>query len=204
MMVSSTSTRTCPVSAVSRLGPRPAQQRRLVRERGQEPRGHRVELADVTEGERPQERPQRRGCVAAGEDPAHPTVPQQRHVVDGVGAGDHPRDQRGHLQPRVRALVGRHRQVLLCQRCEPGRLRQRHHRDQPRRRHQIRVVEHRRRRSETCEKVAPVGCPSCFVEWNRREVPFFKPARASVRYGTLNRPDGRRSSVDPGLVPSSA
>ena len=38
-------------------------------------------------------------------------MPQQRHVVDRVRAGDHPRDQRGHLQPRVRALVGRHAQV---------------------------------------------------------------------------------------------
>jgi transposase len=55
-----------------------------------------------------------------------------------------------------------------------------------------------RSEGEAAEKVAPVGCPSCFVEWNRREVPFFKPARASVRYGTLTRPASRRSSVDPG------
>ena len=32
-----------------------------------------------------------------------------------VGAGDHPGDQRGHLQPGVRALVGRHTQMLIGQ-----------------------------------------------------------------------------------------
>jgi hypothetical protein len=85
------------------------------RQREEEPRGHRVELADVAEGEAAQERPQRRGRVAAGEDPAHATVPQQRHVVDRVRTSDHPRDQRGHLQPGVRALVGRHRQMLIDQ-----------------------------------------------------------------------------------------
>ena len=67
--------------------------------------------ADVTEGEGPEERTQGRGGVGACEDPAHPAVAQQRHVVDGVGAGDHPRDQRGDLQPCVRALVGRHPQM---------------------------------------------------------------------------------------------
>ena len=81
-----------------------------------------VELADMAEGERPQERPQRRGRVGAVEHPAHPAVPQQRHVIDAVGAGDHPRDQRGDLRPRVRALVGRHAQVLIGQLPQPGRL----------------------------------------------------------------------------------
>jgi hypothetical protein len=58
----------------------------------------------VPGGERPQERSQRRGCVAACEDPAHAAVPQQGHVVDGVRAGDHPRDQRGDLIPAFAPL----------------------------------------------------------------------------------------------------
>jgi hypothetical protein len=41
----------------------------------QKPAGDRVELADVAEGERAQERPQRRRSVSAGENPAHPAVP---------------------------------------------------------------------------------------------------------------------------------
>jgi hypothetical protein len=63
------------------------------RQRDQEPRGDRVELPDVTEGEAAQERSQRRRCVVAGKDPAHPSVPQQRHVIDGVRTSDHPSDQ---------------------------------------------------------------------------------------------------------------
>ena len=39
------------------------------------------------------------------------------------------------LQPGVRALVRRHRQVLIGQLLQPGRLGQRDHRDQPGRRH---------------------------------------------------------------------
>ena len=59
-------------------------------QREQEPRGDRVELTDVTEGERAQERTQRRGGVGPGEDPTHPAVTQQRHVIDRVRTGDHP------------------------------------------------------------------------------------------------------------------
>jgi hypothetical protein len=84
-------------------------------QRDQEPGGDRVELADVTEGEGPQERSQGRGGVGAGEDPAHPAVSQQRHVIDRVGAGDHASDQRGDLQPGVGALVGGDRQVRIGQ-----------------------------------------------------------------------------------------
>jgi len=120
-----------------------AHQRCLVGEPGQEPRGDRVEPPDVTEGELPQERSQRRGRVRLREHPAHAAVPQQRHVVDAVRAGDHPCDQRGDLEPRVRALVSGHRQALLDQ-CPKARgIREHNHRDQPCRRHQIRVIEHR-------------------------------------------------------------
>lgn len=57
---------------------------------GQQSGGHGVELADVTEGEAAQERAQRRGRPDLVEQPAHPAVPQQIHVIDAVRAGDHP------------------------------------------------------------------------------------------------------------------
>jgi hypothetical protein len=110
-------------------------------QREQEPRRDRVQLAHVPEGERAQERPERRRRVRPGEDPAHPAVPQQRHVIDRVGAGDHPRHQRGHLQPGMRALVGRHTQMLIGQAPQSRPVGQRQHRDQPCGRHEIRVVE---------------------------------------------------------------
>lgn len=110
---------------------------------GQEPGGDRVELPDVSEGERPQERPQRRRGIAGGEHPAHAAVPQQRHVIDRVRTRDHPAHQRGDLQPRVGALVGRHREVLIGQAAQTSGLGQREHRHQAAGRHQIRIVEHR-------------------------------------------------------------
>ena len=70
---------------------------------GQQPGRDRVELPDVAEGERAQERAQRRRRPHPGEQPVHPAVPQQVHVVDGVRAGDHAGDQRGDLRLGVRA-----------------------------------------------------------------------------------------------------
>ena len=114
MMVSSTSTSTRPPV------PSPSDLRGLGGQVGQEPGGDRVELAHVTEAERAQERPQRRRRVRPRKDPTHPTVPQQRHVVDAVRAGDHPRHQRGDLQPGVGALVARDAEVLTGQRRKPA------------------------------------------------------------------------------------
>ena len=84
-------------------------------EPAQEPGGYRVELADVAERERPQERAQRRGRIRTSEDLAHRAVAQHRHVVDAVRASDHPRHQRSDLRTRVRALVGGHAQMLIGQ-----------------------------------------------------------------------------------------
>ncbi len=92
------------------------QQRSLGAQPGQHPGGDRVELAHVAEGELTQERAQRRGCVPAGEDLSGAAVAQQGHVVDRVGAGDHPGHQGGHLRPGVGALVRGHAQVLVGQR----------------------------------------------------------------------------------------
>jgi hypothetical protein len=130
MIVSSTSTNAYPpvagsslVAAASSTGRwgQPGQ----AGQREQEPRGDRVELAHVPEGERTQERAERRGRVRPGEDPAHPAVPQQRHVIDAVRAGDHPGHQRGDLQPSVRALVRGHAQVLISQVAQPRPIGQR-------------------------------------------------------------------------------
>jgi len=77
------------------------------------------------------------------EDPAHPAVPQDGHVVDAVRARDHPRDQRGDLQTGVRALVRGYRQEPICQLLQTDPVGQRNHRDQPGRGQQVRFVEHR-------------------------------------------------------------
>jgi hypothetical protein len=91
----------------------PGDQRRPRGQPGQEAGGDRIQLADMAEGERTQERAQRRGRIGVGENTAHATVPQQRHVLDAVRAGRHPRDQRSDLQPGVGSLVGGHTQMLI-------------------------------------------------------------------------------------------
>jgi hypothetical protein len=88
------------------------------RQRDQEPRGHRVELADMAEGERAQERPQRGGGVGVREDPAHPAA--AGHVVDRVRARAHPGHQRGDLHSLVRTLVGGQPDMLVGQPAKPG------------------------------------------------------------------------------------
>jgi len=57
----------------------------------------------MTEGERAQERPQRGRRPHPGEQPTHRAVPQQRHAIERVSAGDHPRDQAQDLQVGVAA-----------------------------------------------------------------------------------------------------
>ena len=71
---------------------------------GQEPGGDGVELADVPEGERPQERAQRRRRVRPLEHPAHPAVAQQGHVVDAVRAGDIPATSETTFSPALAPL----------------------------------------------------------------------------------------------------
>ncbi len=80
-------------------------------------------------------------------------MPQQRHIVGRVRSGAHPRYQRRHLQPGVGALVGGHRQVLPGELAETGAVAQRKDRDQPGRRHKIRIIEHRRGRSRRVAKL---------------------------------------------------
>jgi len=124
-------------------------QRSVCGQPGHETGGDVIELADVAEGERSQERPQRRGRVGVDEEPTHPAVTKQRHVIDAVRT----RDQRGHLQARVRALVRWHAQVLvseLLQTCGSG---QRDDREQAGRRHEVRIIEDRRGRTGRVAKL---------------------------------------------------
>jgi len=121
-----------------------AQDRCLGNQVGQHCRGHGVELADVAEGEGPQERAQRRGRPDSGEQRVHPTVAQQVHVLDAVRPGDHPRHRRRHLQRRVGCPLTRQGQRVCHQVAQPGLLRQRHHRRQTTARHEIRVIKYRR------------------------------------------------------------
>jgi hypothetical protein len=66
---------------------------------GQQP----VELANMTEGERAQERPQRRGRgQPAAQQPSRATRPQKLAVIDAVSTEQHRVDQRHHLPTDVR------------------------------------------------------------------------------------------------------
>jgi len=70
-------------------------------------------------------------------------MPAQVRVTDAVRPADHPSYQAGHLQIRVHPSRMSDTHVLTGQRGQPGPLRQRHHRDQARPRHQIRVIKRR-------------------------------------------------------------
>ena len=69
------------------------------------------------------------------------------------------------FKPRVGTLVGRDREVLIDQLSHTRGLRQREHRYQARRRHQIRIVKHRRRRARRMR------------ELHLRDVPCARPNR---------------------------
>ncbi|MGY2744146.1 hypothetical protein ACVWZ8_004541 [Arthrobacter sp. UYCu723] len=66
---------------------------------------------------------------------------QQSHIIDGIGAGNHPGDQGRDLQPRVGTEIVRQFQMLIDQFPEPGFPGQTHDRDQPRGRHEIRIIK---------------------------------------------------------------
>lgn len=67
-----------------------SQQPSLVVEVHQESGGHRIELAHVPECEGRQEGTERGRGIAGIEYLLHDPVAKQRHVVTGVGSGDHP------------------------------------------------------------------------------------------------------------------
>jgi hypothetical protein len=98
-------------------------------------------LADVSEGERAQEHPQRGGGAHLIEQPRHPTVAQQVHVADRVRARDHPRDQREDLRCGVRTGLARDAQPVGQQLRQPAPGGQGDHRRQACARHEIRIIE---------------------------------------------------------------
>ena len=71
----------------------------------------------------------------------HRAVPQQVHVIDAVRPADHPGDQAGNLQLGVDPARAAGPDLLRDQLGEPGPLGQRHDRDQPGPRHEIRVIK---------------------------------------------------------------
>jgi hypothetical protein len=68
-------------------------------------------------------------------------MPQQIHVIDAVCAGDHPHDQRDDLRCGVRAALRPDPDPIGDQPAQPAPGRQRHHRRQPRARHEIRIIK---------------------------------------------------------------
>ena len=119
------------------------QQRTTLRQALQQRRGDRIELTHMAEGKTAKESAQRRRRPHPAEQPAHRAVPQQVHIVDAVRPGDHPGDQRRHLQMRVHPTRLAQRQRLPGQPGQPARLGQLDHRHQPGTRHQSRVIEYR-------------------------------------------------------------
>ena len=83
-------------------------------------------------------------CPDPGKQPTHTAVPQHRHVRDRVRTRHHPRYQGRNLQPGRMARSARDRQMTIGKLDQPSLARDRHHRDQPGMRHEVRLVEHHR------------------------------------------------------------
>lgn len=92
-------------------------------------------------GERLQERPQRRRGAEFGEDLGHRPVPQDVHVLDAVGAGEHAGDQDRDFLRGVRRRRTGQPQVLAQEVEQPGLLGQRHRWDQAGVGDQVRFIE---------------------------------------------------------------
>jgi hypothetical protein len=122
---------------------RAGQHRRPPGQRDQELPARLLQLADIPPGIAAQVRAQRGRRPDPAEQPGHRAVPQQAHVVDRIRPGRHPGHQARHLQLRVDAALAARPDVLRDQIRQPGPLGQRHHRDQPGVRHQMRVIERR-------------------------------------------------------------
>ena len=95
----------------------------------------------MAEGEQPQERPQRRGGPDLVEQSGHAAVAQQVHVLDRVRAAHHARDQGEDLRRRVHAALRGDLHMFPEQGWQAATVGQRHHRDQPGARHEVRIIE---------------------------------------------------------------
>ena len=120
---------------------RAGQQRRLPGQLRQELPARLLQLAHVAPGIRAQVRAQRGRRADSAEQGAHRAVPQHVHVIDRVRPGRHARHQARHLQVRVDPALAAGPDMLRGQIAEPGSPGERHHRDQPGVRHEIRVIE---------------------------------------------------------------
>jgi hypothetical protein len=109
---------------------------------------YRSQLQGMAVGELPQKLTQRRRGVHLTEQPRHPTRPDHIQIVDAVRAGGHPGDDRSQLTRRIgpgRGHLGRPDGDLARDQLRQARpLGQPHHRDQPRTRHEVRIIEQRR------------------------------------------------------------
>jgi hypothetical protein len=80
---------------------RAGQQRRGLRQPGQEHPAGLLQLPGAAPGERAQERPQCRRRPDPVEQVRHGAVAQHVHVIDAVRSRGHPRDQAARLQVRI-------------------------------------------------------------------------------------------------------
>ncbi|ALC07165.1 hypothetical protein CDES_14245 (plasmid) [Corynebacterium deserti GIMN1.010] len=86
----------------------------------QESGGHRIQLADMSEGKRPEEGTQGGWGVDLLEQSVHTAVAQQVHVIDGVGTGNHPGNKGGDLCPWVGTFITCDAQPVLSQGGQVG------------------------------------------------------------------------------------
>jgi hypothetical protein len=121
----------------------PGQHRGHRDQTGQQPGADGVELADMPEGEQPQERARRRGCADPGEQPDHAAVAQQVQIGDRIRAAHHPGADREDLRRGVRGPLRGDLHMLDQESGQPAVLGQRQDRHQPGAGHQIWIVEPR-------------------------------------------------------------
>ena len=105
-----------------------------------------LQLAHMSTGELPEQGPQSGRCIHPTEHQVHPAGADHIQVADAVRAGQQAADDRRQLQCRVGRtgsdqLAGEVH-MLAQQIRQTGLLGQFQHRDQPRARHQIHIIEH--------------------------------------------------------------
>ena len=121
----------------------PGQQRHQLGQRGQEPHSDRTQLPNMTEGERPQERAQRRRRLHPWQHLPDGTLPQHIQVINTVRAGEHPGHDRAHLRRSITPGTTWHCQLRGHPGAQPRAAGQSHHRDQPGRADHVRFIEGR-------------------------------------------------------------
>ena len=165
--------------------------------------GDLVELADMPERERTQERPQRRGCHHP--EPQHPlrrTRAQHVRVVDVRAASQDRRHQREDLTARQRATDPAHQpHRRIDQRLQPETRHQRRRQDQTRVGHQGRIIEDH---LDPVDRARYSTHWKCLPGWRPRRLrtpSSSQPREAFPRIRAYLTP---RSSVDRGSVDAEA